>query len=245
MKKRRYKLVIEYDGTNFSGWQIQENARTVQEELEKALSSLFDEPIRTVGAGRTDAGVHAKGQVVHFDATKHRELYSIFRGLNSLLPDDIAVLAVEPAAEDFHARYSAIRRVYAYRICRRPSALWKRYAWIFQEPLNLHDMQRCAERIRGEHSFRAFCSTQAEVNHYKCYVHRAEWTFERPHVLRFHIEANRFLHNMVRVLVGTMVEVGLGKLSIEQFEQILESGDRTEAGRTAPAQGLVLEQVIY
>ncbi len=245
MRTQRYRLILEYDGTHFAGWQIQPGKRTVQGEVEKALGELFQEKVRVTAAGRTDAGVHARGQVVHFDARHFRPVRGILLGLNTLLPDDVAVRQVEPVPSSFDARFSAVWRQYCYRIVQRPTALLRRYAWVFLQELNVHDMQRCAEEIRGEHDFRAFCSAQAEANHYRCTVYRANWEYERNDRLTFTIVANRFLHNMVRILVGTMVEVGKGKYSPEDFRRMLQSRDRTEAGPTAPPQGLFLEKVAY
>ena len=245
MKLQRYRLELEYDGSEFAGWQVQPGKRTVQGELEKAIAQFFQEEVRVTAAGRTDAGVHALGQVVHFDAATPRPLEKIFLGLNSLLPPDIAVVSVEPVPESFDARYSAVRRKYRYQIVQRPSAVWRKYAWVLPQSLNVHDMQRCSERIRGEHDFRAFCSTQAEVKHYRCTVQRAVWLYEPDGKLVFSVAANRFLHNMVRILVGTMVEVGRGRFGIGDFEQMLESRDRTAAGMTAPPQGLFLAGVDY
>ncbi len=245
MSKQNYKLIIEYDGSGYSGWQLQTDQRTVQGELEKALATFFQESIRVTAAGRTDAGVHARGQVVSFTAEHHRALPTIFAGLNSLLPADISVARVELASDDFNARFNAVRRSYCYQIVQGVSATRSRFAWCVREPLNLHDMQRCAELILGEHDFQSFCSSAAEVNHFRCAVEQAIWFFQTADLLVFQIVADRFLHNMVRVLVGTMVEVGKGRFSVNDFQKMLNGKNRVLAGRTAPAQGLFLMKVEY
>ena len=245
MPKQNYMLLIEYDGTDYSGWQLQSNKRTVQGELEKALATFFQESIRVTAAGRTDAGVHARGQVVSFTAENPRSLVAIFAGLNSLLPNDISVNRVELAPDDFNARFAAVRRTYCYQIVQGVSATRSRFAWCVRESLAIHDMQRCAEQILGEHDFQSFCSTAAEVNHYRCLVEQANWFYQTDDLLAFRIIADRFLPNMVRILVGTMVEVGKGRFSVNDFQKMLAGRNRVLAGRTAPPYGLFLEKVEY
>lgn len=245
MSEQKYKLTIEYDGTDFTGWQVQPGKRTVQGEIEAMLSVLFQENCRLTASGRTDSGVHALGQVAHFAASQPRTEYQIRQGLNSLLADDINILRVEKVAADFHARFDAVRRHYKYQIVRGNSAIRRRYAWCLQGDLDVSVMQQCADLIFGEHDFRSFCSASAEVSHYHCSVDLAKWSQEAADSLTFYISANRFLHNMVRVLVGTMVEVGKGRFSVDDFRQMLLKKDRTSAGTTAPACGLFLVKVDY
>jgi tRNA pseudouridine38-40 synthase len=245
MALMNFKLVLQYDGTDFSGWQKQPKLRTIQEELERALSKLFDDEIAVVAAGRTDAGVHAAGQVVSFASDKARSLASIHAGLNSLLPESVSVTSVQRAKADFNARFDAVTRHYRYQIVRRNEALRSRYAWCEQTKLNVQDMQTCSRAIIGEHDFQSFCSTDAEVNHYHCFVKRAVWRYAGPNLLVFTIAADRFLYNMVRILVGTMVEVGRERFTPADFLRMLKSKDRRSAGLTAPAKGLCLTQVDY
>ncbi len=245
MLKHTYKLVIEYDGTDYAGWQVQPNKRTIQSELENALSKLFQEEISVTGAGRTDAGVHAKEQVINFTSLKNREVKSILYGVNSLLPGPISITSAQPIDENFNARFDAIRRHYQYQITRNKSALYSRISWCVREDLNIAEMQQCSRIIIDKHDFQSFCSTQAEVNHYLCTVFKAYWRYTMPEVLTFYICANRFLHNMVRILVGTMVEVGKGRFSVEEFKKMLIQKDRKVAGITAPAKGLCLMKIDY
>lgn len=245
MPRKYYKLIVEYEGTEFSGWQLQQNARTVQFELEKALASLFQEKIRVTASGRTDAGVHALGQVAGFSAQKRRTLDEIRLGLNALLPEDVSIHSVEEVGEMFHPRFNAKRRSYIYKICPHESAIQRRFTWFLRESLNITNMQLCADMILGKHDFQSFCSSNAEVNHYFCTIECAKWDYDNSDLLEFFISANRFLHNMVRILVGTMVEVGRGKISVEEFKTIILKKDRNAAGPTAPAQGLFLVKVEY
>jgi tRNA pseudouridine38-40 synthase len=241
---RNIKLTLEYDGTDFVGWQVQPNGRSVQEELEKALRQILQEECRTHAAGRTDSGVHARGQVINFFTSKTVSPQQLARSLNGVLPEDVVVLKAEEVDERFHARYSAKSRRYRYVISRAPTALLRKYSWALGYQLDVPTMQRCAEMIRGEHDFQSFCKAEAEVDHYRCVVHTAEWR-EVGVMLEFHIEANRFLHGMVRALVGTMVDVGRGYTPREAFQEILEARNRNAAGMSAPSRGLFLEEVLY
>lgn len=241
---RMLKLQIEYDGTDFAGWQIQNNSRSVQGVLEQALSQLLQEPIRIVGAGRTDAGVHATGQVAHCGTSNTMELRRVYRGLNALLPPDVVVSWVDEVPETFHARYGATARRYRYSISQIPAALDRRRCWFVGHPLDVDRMQRCAEMIMGEHDFSAFSKVDANVKHFRCRVSAAQWS-RNGKLITFDITANRFLYGMVRALVGTMVDVGRNHITADDFARILESKDRREAGMSAPPQGLVLEEVSY
>jgi tRNA pseudouridine38-40 synthase len=241
---RNIKLTLEYDGTDFVGWQVQPNGRSVQEELEKALRQILQEECKTNAAGRTDSGVHARGQVINFFTSKTVTPQQLARSLNGVLPEDVVVLKAEDVDERFHARYSARSRRYRYAIARVPTALLRRYTWTLGYQLDVPVMQRCAEMIRGEHDFQSFCKVEAEVDHYRCVVHSAEWR-ETGTMLEFHIEANRFLHGMVRALVGTMVDVGRVYTPLEAFQEILEGRNRNAAGMAAPSRGLFLEEVLY
>lgn len=241
---RTIRLVIEYDGTAFVGWQMQPNGRSVQEEVTRVLRTLVQEEVSVIGAGRTDAGVHARGQVAGFKTGSVLPAARLLAALNGLLPDDICVHAVDEVSEDFHARYGARERRYSYTIATRPLAIGRRYCWELRTPLDVDAMNRLAVLITGEHDFEAFCKYAADVDHYRCTVLRAGWTRGEGRLV-FDITANRFLHGMVRALVGTMVEVGRGYTPEASFGTIMESRDRKNAGMAAPASGLVLEEVRY
>jgi tRNA pseudouridine38-40 synthase len=241
---RNIKLLLEYDGTNYAGWQRQENGRTIQGELEAVLSKVLQEEVDVIGAGRTDAGVHARGQVANFHTNSVLTLREIHGALNGLLPDDIVVLRVEEVPDDFHARYSAKARTYSYLLALQPTALERNFSWYITYQLDVDLMQRVAREIVGQHDFASFCKAQSEVNDYRCTVFASEWTLSGT-MLRYAITANRFLHGMVRALVGTMVDVGRGYTTADEFKDILHQRDRKRAGMAAPAKGLVLESVIY
>lgn len=241
---RNIKLTIEYDGTDFAGWQFQPGQRTVQGLLEENLSSMLEEKISVLGSGRTDAGVHAAGQVANFKTSREIPLKAFDEGLNSLLPRDVAVLKAEEAAENFHARFDAKTRRYRYQIIFRRSPLRERYAWRMLYKADPAILQDLAAQILGQHDFTSFSSTQAEVNNFICQIEKAEWTFTEDMWI-FEVKANRFLHNMVRILVGTMIDKARGQMDHNEFQKILTAKDRTMAGKTAPACGLCLMEVTY
>lgn len=241
---RNVKLLIEYDGTDYAGWQRQANARTIQGEIENALLRILQEDITLIGAGRTDSGVHARGQAANFQSGTRLSCAEIEHALNALLPGDIAIHRVEDVPEEFHARYSARERCYSYSIRREPSAMLRNFSWYIGYPLDVDLMRRAAALLPGAHEFGSFCKGQSEVDHYRCAVHHACWS-EKGASLSFVIRANRFLHGMVRSLVGTMVDVGRGHTTMEEFASILAMNDRREGGPNAPARGLTLESVLY
>jgi tRNA pseudouridine38-40 synthase len=241
---RNIVLLLEYDGTDFIGWQIQPNGRTVQGEIEDAVAKILQKRIALVGAGRTDAGVHARGQVANFHTDSLLDLNKLLSGLNGVLPRDVAVLGVSEADHDFHARYSAKKRTYRYYISTRPTAVDRRYRWILNYCLSVEVMQTCASVISGTHDFTSFCTASSEYMNRNCSVYFSRW-IQHDSLLIFEISADRFLHGMVRTLVGTMVDVGRGHSSTGDFEEILDARDRRVAGMASPAQGLFLEQIIY
>jgi len=242
---RTIKLNIEYDGTDYVGWQNQPNGRSIQGEIERALSQILQEDVQIVGAGRTDAGVHARGQVAHFKTSREVEVRALARSLNGVLPEDIVILSAEEVEESFHARYSAKARVYRYVLALQPTALWRSYSWyVGGYVLDMDLLSRCAELIVGEKDFGSFCKANSSAEHFRCTVLRAEWKREGS-LLMFEITADRFLYGMVRALVGTMVEIGRGYRPLEDFQRILDARDRREAGMAPPAKGLFLERVIY
>jgi tRNA pseudouridine38-40 synthase len=239
------KLLIEYDGSDFVGWQIQPNGRSVQGELEKALSEILQESISTVAAGRTDAGVHARGQVASFKTSKSVVPELVQRGLNGLLPPQIVILSAERVPDSFHARYSAKSRSYSYHLGLKPTALQRDRCW-YVGGYKISDelLQRCADLLPGEHDFASFCKVDTSVDHFRCTVEYAQWRRESAELV-FAIRANRFLYGMVRAIVGTTVEVARGHRDFEQFPEILAAKDRTKAGSSAPAKGLFLEEIVY
>jgi tRNA pseudouridine38-40 synthase len=245
--KRNFKLTLEYDGSQYHGWQRQQGVLTLQEVLESRLGIIFGEPIRTRASGRTDAGVHARGQVINFTTHTSLQPAEIQRGLNSLLPPDIAVLRAEEVAPAFHARFSALSKIYEYRILNRPapSALERHFVWHIRKPLKRSAMAECLESITGRHDFSAFMATGSSVTATEREIYRAVLEAPDEDHLTFRFEANGFLRHMVRNLVGTLVEVGKGRLNGAGFQAVLASGDRRLAGMTAPARGLYLVSVRH
>jgi len=241
---RNIKLTIEYDGTDFAGWQFQPGQRTVQGLLEDKLSSMLEEKISVLGSGRTDAGVHAAGQVANFKTSRDIPLRAFEDGLNSLLPHDVGIIKAEEAAENFHARFDAKSRRYRYQIVFRRSPLKERYAWRMTYKADPAVLQALAAQILGQHDFTSFTSAQAEVSNFICQVEQAEWRFD-DNRWTFEVKANRFLHNMVRILVGTMIDMSRGQMNHNDFGKILTAKDRTLAGKTSPACGLCLMEVLY
>lgn len=241
---RNIKLLIEYEGTHYSGWQRQEDSPTIQGEIERALKIILREETGIIGAGRTDAGVHAKGQVANFRSGTPLQCADIKHGLNGLLPEDIVIREAEEVAIDFHSRFSARERLYTYTITRDPVALLRNCTWHLNYDLHIDVMRWAAAAILGAHDFSSFCKTASEVDHHRCTVNAATWESDGT-LLRFTIRADRFLHGMVRALVGTMVDVGRNYTPLEEFVSLLEQGDRSKAGMAAPAKGLVLDGVFY
>jgi len=239
-----YRLDLEYDGTRFSGWQLQPDQRTVQGVIEAAILELFGEDVNVFAAGRTDAGVHATGQVAHFRVNRGRPPEVVLRALNAKLPPDVRIHAVSVVPPEFHARFSAKWRAYSYRIALRSLAIGRQYAWICPYRLDLEAMQHAASLILGDHCFQSFSHPSEGETHYLSTVHLAQWR-DRESVYEFHIEANRFLHGMVRLLVGTIVGVGRGKIGADRISEILAARDVTRAGPKAPACGLTLVNVGY
>jgi tRNA pseudouridine38-40 synthase len=244
---RNLKLLIEYDGTNYHGWQIQPNGITVQEVLQKNLAIMTQQRVRLIGSGRTDAGVHALGQVANFHTTASIPPEGFLRGLNSMLPRDIVIRSVEETALDFNAQLTAKKKTYLYRILNRevPSAIHRNYSWHYPLSLDKHMMQEAAELLVGENDFASFQATHADTGNSVREVFHADWFDDKPPFLCLAIEANGFLKQMVRIIVGTLVEVGRGKISGEEFKRILEAKDRRQAKMTAPPQGLFLLRVDY
>jgi len=243
---RNIRLIVSYDGTDFSGWQYQPDARTVQGVVEQALGVILAGPVRIGGAGRTDAGVHALGQAAGFRTSSHIQCPDLFRGLNALLPADVRVLYVEEVPDSFDVRRSAILRIYRYLIFTGPvmSPFMCRYAWHIPAPLQTGAMNRAGSLLVGTRDFASFACSQDETTS----TVRQVVSFrvrETGGVIQIEIAANAFLRHMVRSIVGTIVDVGRGKTSVEDFGEIIGACDRGRAGTTAPPQGLYLVEVCY
>ena len=244
---RNIKLLIEYDGTNYRGWQVQPNGPTLQGMIEGKLALITGEAVHLIGSGRTDSGVHAFGQVANFRTKSQLDVHSIQKALNSLIPPDIVIQRAEEVEESFHARKASKSKVYEYRILNWDlrSAFRHGYAWHIPQKLDLEEMRKATRILIGEHDFSSFRSVGSPTRTAIRRVIRAEWKKGRDGLIWFEIEANGFLKQMVRALVGTFVEVGKGKIDSEEFQKILDSRDRKKAGPTAPAHGLFLKEVKY
>lgn len=246
--ERRVKLTLHYDGAGFHGWQVQPGVRTVQAEIEAALSRLADRPTEVVGAGRTDRGVHATGQVASALVPPKWTAASLRRSLNAILPDDIWVAAAEEVPLAFHARFDAVSRSYVYRIGTSEAArspFRRRWCWPLGQALDAGALARAAAMIRGEHSFRAFAKAGQEERGDRCIVYRARWAAWPGLGVEFRVTANRFLHHMVRYLVGTMVDVARGRRPEGELAALLAGEAGVETSPPAPPEGLFLTHVAY
>lgn len=241
-----FRLTIEYDGTDYAGWQVQPNQRTVQETLEAALATLLGQATRVAAAGRTDAGVHATGQVACFRTPRSVAPDTILRALNALTPRDLTIRAVDEVPDDFDARRSARSRVYVYRLWNRrlPSPFWRRHAWHIAHPLAVVSMAEAAAMLVGERDFSSFQAAGCDAAHPVRRVFRSEID-RRGDLIRYEIEATAFLRHMVRNIVGTLEEVGQGTRQPDSLHDLLAARDRALAGITAPAHGLCLAEVKY
>jgi tRNA pseudouridine38-40 synthase len=240
----RYFFEIQYHGANYSGWQSQENAIGVQAVVEEALSKMFRTPIQIVGSGRTDAGVHCEQQFFHADIESPFEIQKYYQKINSFLPRDIAIPSIRKVTHEANARYDAIERVYQYRITLIKNPFLQGLAWHFFKPLDVQTMNDAAALLLGEQDFECFSKVKTDVNHFICDIKQAHWHVEESK-LEFTIAANRFLRGMVRAIVGTLIDIGTGKTSVADFNNILHSRDRRKAGANVPAHGLYLVQVKY
>ncbi|MDN5203323.1 tRNA pseudouridine(38-40) synthase TruA [Fulvivirgaceae bacterium BMA10] len=236
---------IAYKGTNYHGWQVQKNAVTVQGVMHEALQTIFRKEIETIGSGRTDTGVHASQQYLHADLDKEIDFQKLRFKLNSLLPKDICIRSIRQVKSEASARFDAISRSYEYHIHQAKDPFLLETSYYFTKELNISLMNETSEILLGQHDFQCFSKVKTEVNNFICDIKRAEWVNEGNERLIFHISANRFLRGMVRAIVGTLLDIGTGKINLEDFEQIIASKDRKKAGRAAPAQGLFLTEIIY
>jgi len=246
---RNLKMIIEYDGHGFYGWQKQPEKlglRTVQQALEQAITKITSEHnLQIIAAGRTDTGVHAKGQVVNVKINKEIEPDRLRHALNSIMDNDIKIRAIEETAPEFHARFDAKSRVYRYFISQMPSAFSWRHKTFISQHLGIAAMQACANLIIGEYDFSGFAKHNPDQPSKKCRVLKAEWRMLNEEELMFEIQANRFLHSMVRLLVGTMLDVGKGKRTPEDFQKVLNSHNVQNASSAAAPQGLFLWEIHY
>lgn len=241
----RYFVTLSYDGTRFHGWQVQPNGISVQGELQRALSLLLRTDIQVTGAGRTDAGVHAAKMVAHFDLDADIDGMQLTYKLNKLLPQDIAVKCVEAVDGNLHARFSATSRTYYYYIHTEKTPFRRHYSCELHYPLDFGLMNQAAAMLLSYEDFGAFCKSHADVKTTLCHVTHADWKQLSPSEWRFEITANRFLRNMVRAVVGTLIEVGRGRMTLDDFRKVIEGKRRTEAGESMPAHALFLVDITY
>ncbi|MBR2238117.1 MAG: tRNA pseudouridine(38-40) synthase TruA [Prevotella sp.] len=249
----RYFITLSYDGTRYHGWQVQPNGISVQGELQRALSLILRQDIQVTGAGRTDTGVHARMMVAHFDLNSQTSnlnsqfsiLSQLVYKLNRLLPSDIAIQKIEPVSDDLHARFSATSRTYRYFIHTCKSPFVRHYSWQTHYALDFPLMNEAAAMLLEYDDFGAFCKSHADVKTTLCKVTHAQWHQTSDSEWYFEITANRFLRNMVRAVVGTLIDVGRHRLSLDDFRKVIEGKRRTEAGESMPANALFLENITY
>ncbi len=241
----RYFAHLAYKGTGFHGWQIQPNAPSIQEELNKALSTLLKSPVETTGCGRTDTGVHASSFIAHFDSPDEiTDPARLAFQANALLPLSIRVYDIFLVSDEAHSRFDAVRRSYSYYISRKADPFFTDYSWYNSRPLQTEKMNEAAQLCLQHEDFTCFSKAGGQQHTSICKISKCLWT-ETDSFLCFDVSANRFLRNMVRAMVGTMTEVGLGKMNLDQFQELLQKGTRSDAGQSVPPQGLFLEEVIY
>lgn len=241
----RYFITFSYDGTAYHGWQIQPHSVTVQEELQKALSTLMRKPMEVVGAGRTDTGVHARKMIAHFDHDEVLDCSQLVYKLNKLLPRDIAVQHVEPVADDMHARFSAKSRTYHYYVHLDKNPFLRSYSWQVYGNPDFELMNRAARVLMEYKDFTSFSKVNTDTKTNDCTITEARWDRVGEDQWRFTVTANRFLRNMVRAIVGTLMEVGRGRMTIDQLRSVIEAKDRCRAGDSVPGNALFLVEVLY
>ena len=239
-----YKLLIQYDGTRYSGWQVQENAITIQEVISDSINQILQEKINLIGSGRTDAGVHALGQVANFKTKKTLDVSKFRYSLNSILPDDISIDKIELVDENFHSRFSAKKRSYIYLISMKKSPFYNRYSYTSFQELNQDQLNILSAEIMGNQDFTSFCKINTEVQNKFCEVYEARWRRHKNFYI-FYIEANRFLYGMVRAIVGSILKAYQSKNGIEYLKNIISQHDRAAAADAVPAKGLFLNKVKY
>jgi len=239
-----YKIVIQYDGTLYAGWQIQENAVTVQQVITNSIEQILQEKFNLIGAGRTDTGVHALGQVANFKVDKEIDLYKFKYSLNSVLPKDIAISKIEIVEENFHARFSAKKRSYIYLISNQKTPFYEKYSYTLFSKLDQDKLNELSSVIIGSHDFTSFSKINPEVQNKMCEVYEVRWRRQKNFFI-FYIEANRFLYGMVRAIVGSMLKAYADEQSIDYIKNIFLQKDRNAAADAVPAKGLFLYKVKY
>ena len=239
-----YKLTLQYDGTKYAGWQIQENALTLQDVIKRSIQQIIQEDVNLIGAGRTDAGVHALGQVANFTLNKELDLHRFKYSLNSVLPDDISINSIEPTGENFHARFSAKKRSYIYLISNQKSPFYNRYSYDYYSELNSEKLNNISSVLIGSKDFTSFSKNNPEVQNKNCEVFEARWR-KQKNLFIFYIEANRFLYGMVRAIVGTLLKAHSSENPIDYMEKIFEKKSRDAAANAVPAKGLFLYKIRY
>ncbi len=239
-----YKGVVEYDGTDYSGWQRQSNSNSIQQTIEEALSTILRKNLIIIGSGRTDAGVHALNQVFHFKLDDEINLPPILKSLNSILPIDISVKTLEKTEGNFHSRYSAKSREYIYLISLRKSAFYDRFSWLIYGKIDFEILKRCESIFIGKKDFRAFCKNSIEIDNHVCEVSYSRW-FKKKELLMYFIKADRFIHGMVRGIVGCMIDAARGNISYDEIEKLLEERNQSKSPLWAHPKGLILYRVNY
>jgi tRNA pseudouridine38-40 synthase len=241
---KNYKLIIQYDGTNYCGWQIQLNADSVQGIVQDSINKITRESVNLIGAGRTDAGVHSLGQTANFRIENELDLYRFKHSLNSTLPRDIAVTSIEEVDEEFHSRYDAVKRSYIYLIAKGKTPFYDRYSWWYHGKIDCSELNRLSVCLLGEYNFTAFSRKASETENKICNIHEIRWK-EWKGLVVFYVEADRYLHGMVRTMVGTLLNsLKLGK-NIDYIWNIINKKERESAGEAVPAKGLFLYKVKY
>ncbi|WP_375242627.1 tRNA pseudouridine(38-40) synthase TruA [Lacinutrix sp.] len=240
----RYFIELSYNGKAYHGWQIQPNAISIQEVLEKGLSTLLKEPIATMGAGRTDAGVHATQLFAHFDTEALFDIKTLIYKLNSFLPEDIAIKSIFKVKANSHARFHATSRQYLYRIALEKNPFNKEQAFLLKPKLNIDKLKAATKILLDYKDFQCFSKSNTDVKTYHCNIMKAEWSLVENE-LHFIIKADRFLRNMVRAIVGTLINIGIGKIEVETLHDIIKSKNRSEAGFSVPAHALYLTKIEY
>ena len=240
----RYFIELSYNGSAYHGWQNQPNAISVQQVLEEALTTLLQSKTEIVGAGRTDTGVHASQMFAHFDFDNEIDTPNLVYKLNSFLPNDIAISDVFRVKEDSHARFDALSRTYLYKISTIKNVFNTDFAYRLQLPLDVKKMNEACKILFIYNDFQCFSKSNTDVKTYNCTITKAEWFKDKDEII-FLITADRFLRNMVRAIVGTMINIGLGKMQVDDLHEIIKSKNRSEAGYSVPAHGLYLTQIVY
>ncbi|HKO77689.1 MAG TPA: tRNA pseudouridine(38-40) synthase TruA [Flavobacterium sp.] len=240
----RYFIKLAYNGTNYHGWQYQPNAASVQETMNKAFSTILNSEINLMGAGRTDTGVHAKEMYAHFDLETPFDIPNVIHKLNSFLPKDIVIYDVFPVDNEAHTRFDATKRTYEYHINTFKDVFLQEQSWYFHQKLDLDLMNEAAKSLLNHTDFQSFSKVNTDVNTFDCSIFEAYWKQENEKLI-FTISANRFLRNMVRSIVGTLINIGLHKITLDDFESIIESKNRDKAGFSVPAHGLYLTKIEY